>query len=143
MSSTSHIDMHREHTGWRKEDAFWRDELAIWEREIHQAIKDVPRLEQALRNHAEILRKHAASIRLYEQDFAKHEHALVEYEQGEASEVLIELAGAHRLESGRHVELRKVHEEVKEQQHALMAKWSLLLTALIEPEAGKTVPGPT
>lgn len=143
MSSTSHIDMHREHIGWRKEDAFWRDELAIWEREIHQAIKELPRLEKALRDHAERLRKHAASIRLYEQDFAKHEHALIEYEQGEAPEVLIEMAGAHRHEFDKHIEQRKVHEEVKRQQHALMAKWSLLLTALVEPESGKAVPGPT
>ena len=134
MSNTSHIDMHQEHKRWRMEDDLWRDELAVWEHESEQAIKDVPRLEKALRDHAEMLRKHAASIRLYEQDFVYHEHALASYEQGEAPSDLVELAQAHQTEAEKHVEQHKAHERIKKQQHALMATWRLLFTALVEAE---------
>jgi hypothetical protein len=132
MSGTSHCEMHREHTRWRADDDLWRDELAMWERAIDHAVKEIPQIEKALRSHAESLRQHAASIRLYEQEFTTHEHALAEYERGETPQALIELAQTHRGECDHHGERRKKHEELKTQQHALMAKWNLLFTALFE-----------
>jgi hypothetical protein len=143
MSSTSHIDMHREHSTWRLEDHLWRDEIAIWEREIEQAIKDVPRLEKALRDHAEMLRQHAASIRLYEQEAAYHEHELASYEQGEAPSDLVQLARSHKRELDKHAEQYKTHDEIKKRQHALMTKWRLLFPALVEAEAAKVRPTET
>src|SRR3972149_4765327 len=129
MSSTSHIDMHREHAIWRGEDDLWRDDLAI---------EDVPRLEKALRDHGEFLQRHAASIRLHEQRCATHERVLVSYEQGESPRELVKLAQTHQEEAARRAGQRRTHEEVKQHQHALMAKWRLLLKALLETEASES-----
>jgi hypothetical protein len=143
MSSTSHIDMHREHATWRLEDNLWRDELAIWEREIEQAIKDVPRLEKALRDHAVVLRQHAASIRLYEQEAAYHEHELASYEQGEAPSDLVQLAQSHKHEADKHAEYYRIHDEIKKRQHVLITKWRLLFLALVEEGTAELRPTET
>ena len=132
MSNTSHTEMHRQHTRWRADDDFWRDELAIWQGEVERAINEMPRLEKALRSHADALRKHATSIRLYEDEFTTHEHALSRYEQGEIPPGLVDLAQAHRFEKNHHHAQRNAHEMLKLQQHALMAKWNLLFTAILE-----------
>lgn len=137
MSSASHIEMHHDHKNWRLDDAFWREEVAGWEHEINQAITELPQVEQALRDQAKLLMQDAAAIRLYEQDFATHEHALAEYEQGEAPPELIELAKAHSRESEQHAERRQAHEKVKKQQHMLMAKWGLLFRALVKVSNGQ------
>ena len=132
MSATSHLDMHRDHMYWRAEDDLWRDELTIWERDIDHAIKEVPQLENALRAHAESLRKHAASVRLFEQQVATHEHALAEYELGKAPGMLVNMARVHQCECEHHKDREVAHEDLKEKQHALICKWRLLFTALLE-----------
>jgi len=138
MSNTTHIGMHREHVLWRGEDDLWRDELAIWQAEIDRAIEDVPRLEKALRDHDESLQKHAASVHLHEQRCAMHEHDLANYEQGESPQELVKLAQTHQEEAEHRAERRRMHEEVKQRQHVLMAKWRLLLKALLEAEASES-----
>jgi hypothetical protein len=131
MPGTSHIEMHRDHVSWRNEDNLWRDELAIWEREINQAIQDSPRLEKALQAHKEKLQKYAASIRLHEQDFASHEHVLAKYERGETPDELVAQAQEHGRESERHNMQRCAHEEIKKEQHELLARWKLLFSAVV------------
>jgi hypothetical protein len=122
--------MHQEHAQWRGESNLWRDDLAIWEKEIDDAIGQLPELEAALRRHNDLLKTHAASVRLYDQDPARHEHMLAEYEKGEAPEALVELAKSHQDAAESHGKLRETHARFKNRQHRLMTKWRQLLVAL-------------
>ena len=130
MANPSHLGMHQDHAQWRADSNLWRDELAIWEQEIDDAIRQLPELEAALRRHDEMLRTHAASVRLYDQDPAKHEHLLADYERGQAPEALIELAQAHQRAGEQHDQLCKNHTGFKNRQHRLMTKWRQLFIAL-------------
>ena len=132
MTSASHVEMHRQHLAWKSDDDFWREELALWQREVEQVISESRQIEASLREHAQKLDRHAASIRLYEQDFAKHEHTLVDFEQGETPAELIELALTHKREAEKHSERRTAHEDVKRRHHALITKWRQALGTLTE-----------
>jgi hypothetical protein len=130
MAATTHLAMHQEHAQWRAESDLWRDDLAIWEAEIDDAIGQLPELAAALRRHNDMLKTHAASVRLYDQDPARHEHLLTEYEKGDAPESLVELAKAHEGAADQHEKLRDTHANFKNRQHRLMTKWRQLFIAL-------------
>jgi hypothetical protein len=136
MTSTSHLAMHREHAQWRADSDLWRDDVAIWEQEIDDAIHQLPEVEAALRRHGEMLRTHAASVRLYDQDPAKHEHLLADYERGQAPEALIELAQSHQRAAKQHEHLCENHTGFKNRQHRLMTKWRQLFVALAHTKVG-------
>jgi hypothetical protein len=138
--------MHREHAEWLAESNLWRDDMAIWEKEIDVAIGQIAELENALRRHSEMLKTHAASVRLYDQDPARHEHLLADYEKGEAPEALTELARAHHRSAEQHDKLRENHTGFKNRQHRLMTEWRQLFAALahtrenaLKPSAKKQV----
>jgi hypothetical protein len=130
MKGASHLGMHQDHVHWRADSNLWRDNVAIWEQEIDDAIRELPDLEAALRRHSDMLRTHAASVRLYDQDPAKHEHLLADFERGQAPEALIELAQAHEREAKEHDQLCENHAGFKNRQHRLMTKWRQLFIAL-------------
>jgi len=141
MKAGSQAVMHVDHKTWRNEHATWHDDVRAWEKEAEIAVADLDRAKGAIARQAELLRTHAAAIRLYEQRFAVHEHALAEFEGGLPAEALrMELDSAHEAEQAKQDELRLTHEQIKKQQHTLMAHCNLLLKTLAAT-AETAVPG--
>jgi hypothetical protein len=132
MSAASHLQMHRDHLRWCAQNDLWRDDLAIWEGEVQDAIHVLPQLEKALHKHLDALRQHAAAIRMVEQDFNEHEHALSEYERGEPSEELIQMAKAFERASSSQVRHKKRHEEIRHEHHNLLARWRQLVRPILQ-----------
>ena len=128
----THAQMHGQHLQWFNEDALWREEVAHWQQETKKARADIERLTKALVNHEEILQKHAAAIHLYEQDMAKHEHALADYERGGEGADLFPLAQSHQKEAANHAIQRGHHETIKRDHHTMLAHWNLLMKELVE-----------
>ena len=126
MTTATHTSMHRDHQRWLSENAMWRCDIANWQQEQRQAVAALKHIETALKEHETSLQVHAAAIRLREQDLAAHEHALTQYEQGEAPAELIALAQAHQQESAKHTQQGDAHERIKRHHHEVMAQVALL-----------------
>jgi hypothetical protein len=124
MSTTSHLEMHREHLRWRAQNDMWRDDLANWEREAQAALKALPKVEEILRKHLDGLRRHAAAIRINEQEFSAQEHALSEYERGDTGQELIELAKRFDRSNETITHQKEKHEKIKHRHYRLMTRWN-------------------
>lgn len=135
MSSADLNTMHHDHGEWKSENALWHDQLREWEAEIAAAIDATAKVKQALEAHQRSLRTHAAAIRLHEQAPAAHEHRLVEFVNQGVGFAACCTEPMHCKEALTHTEQRTVHETMKREHHALMARWSLLLKALNLPDA--------
>ena len=136
MTSTIHETMHREHRNWDSEFSFWRDDIAIWQKELAETEKDLAALKAAFEGRNEIYCEHAAAIRMLEQDTDTHEHALAVFEMGRDGNDLLGLAKQHDKEQGLECELRRIHEKIKHDHHALLAKWKTFVKAFV-PELNR------
>ena len=131
MKAASPTEMHVDHKAWRSEHATWHDDIRVWEKEAETAIADIEKAKAAITRQIEVLRTHAGAIRLYEQRIAAHERALAEFEGGDPADALrMNLESAHDAEQVKQDELYVSHEQIKKQQHTLMAHCNLLLKAL-------------
>jgi chromosome segregation ATPase len=132
MDTTTHQQMHRDHSNWLKEHDLWRDDIRAWQGELRQAIGQIDELRALLNDHEERLQRHAASIRAYEQIARQHEHVLSEHEQDETDGELLPLAARHSEETAHQAQQRTKHEWLKRSHHTVMATWTILLKALRE-----------
>jgi hypothetical protein len=131
MKAASPTEMHVDHKTWRSEHATWHDDIRAWEEEAETALEDIEKAKAVIARQTDILRTHAAAIRLYEQRIAAHEHALAEFAGGNPADALrMNLESAHDAEQAKQNELWLTHEQIKKQQHTLMAHCNLLLKTL-------------
>jgi hypothetical protein len=130
MNALDHEQMHREHRLWASEASMWHSDVAAWQSELALAESELPQLTAALAAHGQRLRQHAAAIRVDTLGADEHEHALAEYEQGAAGEMLMGLARQHRQEAERQTHDRRMHEQLKRCHHEVIVQWKLLLRAL-------------
>lgn len=119
----AHARMHADHSQWASECAFWHDEIALWQEALRQALAASPPYRkdgEALQRDTQV---HAAAVRLRQDQLARHEHALAEFEQGGPGEPLIALAKAHEEEATAHTRLRAAHRDIKERVETALACW--------------------
>ena len=136
MTSTIHETMHKEHRDWESEISMWRDDIAVWQKELAETEKDLAALKAAFEARAETYCQHAAAIRMLEQDSDSHEHALAVFEMGRDGRDLLKFAKQHDTEHGVECEHRRLHEKIKQDHHALLAKWKTFVKVFV-PELGR------
>lgn len=130
MATETRQEMHQDHRNWQSESAFWRDQIREWQQQTSKAMDDLTTIRSALEKHERSLERHAAAVLIYDQNCAEHEHQLATLAPA-APYVAAECSGgSHAAEAGHHAHVRDRHEILKQQHHALMARWALLLQSL-------------
>lgn len=126
-ATENHADMHRDHKEWYSEQVCWRNDLRSWQHELVNAKEDLKQIESALKDHETTLQQHGSAIRLNEQEMDQHEHSLTVYEQGGEGAELLAMVEKHRQEAKLHADQRAVHERLKRQHHAVLARLERVL----------------
>jgi hypothetical protein len=133
MAASTHADMHTQHRRWGADIGLWRDDIGVWQQELSEAFAELTRVGALLLAQQAALDAHRQAVNAHEQHLKGHEHALAEFESGgRGDNRLLALAKDHNYEAARHTQQGEAHERVRQQQHALMARLSPVLEALID-----------
>jgi hypothetical protein len=126
MATDTRAHMHSDHQQWQSENAFWHDQVREWQQQTAEAIESLAGVRKALAEHEMLLEQHAAAIRLYGECAAAHEHDLAATARAGKFVSPSCVVGDHSAEASDHMQVRRRHEELKAEHHALLARWKLL-----------------
>jgi hypothetical protein len=126
----NHLAMHREHVQWQRDLAAWREDVERWVSELNNA---QTLAQVGLRKHLGALEQHAGALELSQQKVKAHEQSIASQERsGQPAKTALErpLCEAHERQGDELTGLASDHEELKRQQHTVVAHLVALIRAL-------------
>ncbi|MTI38922.1 hypothetical protein [Fulvivirga lutimaris] len=112
MSTSSQLEMHKEHKNWDSDINMWEQDMKMWLDEL-KALRDaLLHVEVFVDNHEDMLNNHSKQFTSHSSELKIHERFM-----GLSDDILKE---KHLEESQRHMALAKSHDRLKVYQHTLM-----------------------